>query len=455
MNILHFSFCIFHFAFLAFGASTAAADAPPAVPIDGQPFPAELISVDADWQLTFRTDGKDRVLSAADLIRWGCCPAGQGRAGGLALADGSLLAGKIVAADDQYITIESEVFGPARIQRDAIAAIFFHNLSPRPLGEGQGVRAGDSGQWSVDSGQWAGDSGQWTVGSGPWSVGSGQQDAAAERPLPSNPQSPIPNSSSDRLLLDNGDSLSGRLLSIADRTVRWTGDIGPIDVKTSRVKAILLNPKPPAKTQSLRVWAGFRDGSLLLATQLILRDDRLKVTVAGQSLASPRTSLVFLQPIGGRAVYLSDLKPAEYHHTPFLNLSWPYQSDRNAAGGPLCCNGRRYLKGLGVHSAARLVYTISPLPLGEGQGVRAVSSPTRFQADLAIDDSAAGGGSVQFRVLVDGREKFKSPTIRGGDPPMPISVDITGAKQLELIVDYADRADVLDRADWLDARLTQ
>ena len=61
---------------------------------------------------------------------------------------------------------------------------------------------------------------------------------------------------------------------------------------------------------------------------------------------------------------------------------------------------------------------------------------------------------MRFRVLVDGQEKFASPILRGGDPPVPVSVDLTGAKKLELVVDYADRADVLDHADWLDARIT-
>ena len=82
-------------------------------------------------------------------------------------------------------------------------------------------------------------------------------------------------------------------------------------------------------------------------------------------------------------------------------------------------------------------------------------APKRFQAELGIDDSTAGRGSVQFRVLVDGQEKFISPTIRGGQPPVPVSVDVAGAKKLELVVDYADRADVLDHADWLNARLTR
>jgi hypothetical protein len=97
------------------------------------------------------------------------------------------------------------------------------------------------------------------------------------------------------------------------------------------------------------------------------------------------------------------------------------------------------MKGIGMHSAARLAYNLD-------------QPYKRFQAELAMDDSA-GGGSVRFRVFVDGQEKFTGETIRGGMKPAPISVDLSGAKQLDLVVDYADRADVLDHADWLSARL--
>jgi hypothetical protein len=57
--------------------------------------------------------------------------------------------------------------------------------------------------------------------------------------------------------------------------------------------------------------------------------------------------------------------------------------------------------------------------------------------------------------LVDGREKFASPTICGGSRPLPVSVDTRGGTTLELVVDYAEQADVLDRADWLNARLVK
>ena len=78
---------------------------------------------------------------------------------------------------------------------------------------------------------------------------------------------------------------------------------------------------------------------------------------------------------------------------------------------------------------------------------------------MALDDAAKGRGSVVFGVylLRDGKwaEAYKSGIVRGGESPQPVSVDLRGAQGLTLTVDYADRGDELDYADWLDARLVR
>jgi hypothetical protein len=96
----------------------------------------------------------------------------------------------------------------------------------------------------------------------------------------------------------------------------------------------------------------------------------------------------------------------------------------------------------------------------------------RFEAELAIDDSVFGDaesatrdgrpsrGSVIFRVYIDDGDgtwqlRHTSETIRGGDKPTSVSVDLGGANRISLIVDFADRADEWDRADWLDVRLVE
>ncbi len=480
-------------------ASSVQTAAPVAVPVEGERFAAKLVAADAQWQLTFAVGKQQRTLPAADLVCWGGCVE-QGRAGGLVLADGSLFAAEVVAADKDRLTVDSDLVGTLKLPLDLLAGIVLHAPSDRQqhdllldrLGDCPNFRVGDCPNFRLSE--------NGTV------------------PLRGRNQ---PTNDSDRLLLDNGDELAGFFEGVADDTVMFKTDAGSVPIKTDRITAILFNPalrrKQTVKPHLQRVWAGFSDGSRLLATELAIKGDSLKITAAGQTLSAARSSLIFLQPLTGRAVYLSDLKPAEYRQTPFIlpspfgrgaggegsresrDLSWPYRLDRNVTSGMLRCGGRLHMKGIGVHSAARLVYTIFPLPLGEkhqnnsplplgkehqnnsslplgeGQGVRAAEgsgfrvqgsespnlqiskSPNsfrRFAAEVGIDDSTANRGSVIFRVLVNGQERFTSPILRGGDAPVPVLVDIRGAKKLELLVDYADHGDVLDHADWLDARLT-
>jgi hypothetical protein len=427
---LHFAFCIFYFAFC--NPSYTFGDAPTAVPVDGRPFAAERITaIDEAWQVTFQTGENRHGVPASDLVRWGRCVE-PGRGGIVILADGGWLAGDVTAADpaNKRLAVDSPSLGTVDIPREIAAGILFRAPSdPR------------------------------------------RRDNWLDRLIRTDGRS-------DRLFLDNGDQIDGVLDGVSADAVRWRSEIGPIAVKTDRAAAVLFDPaarryRQPTAAEKIAVkaWIGLADGSRLSASRLAVNGELLTITSAGQTWKTALKNLVFLQPLGGRVAYLSDLKPAEHHQTPYLDIAWPYKTDRNVAGGMLRCGGRLFLKGIGVHSADRLVYNVSPRPPArEGSGFRIQGSdsadhpssliphplsgkaPRRFEAEIGIDD-LTDGGSVVFRVLVDGRERFASKTVRGGDLPVPVSVDLAGAKKLELIVEYADRADVLDHADWLDARL--
>ncbi|MBN1395994.1 MAG: NPCBM/NEW2 domain-containing protein [Pirellulales bacterium] len=461
---MQFSICNLHFL-----------SAAELVSIDEKPFDAELIGATADWRLQFRADGRTISMPAADLVRWGHCP-GQGRAGGLLTGDGSWIAARVLSADKEQLTAESDSFGVFSVLLESIAVVSFN--SPLSLREGQGVRAERIGE-------------PLNPHPNPFPKGEGTSES-----------SPLPQAGEGqgvRALLKNGDVLPGQLLSIEKNVVKLQTDLGTVEIPADRINAILLpiKPRPAVAPRSFRAWIGLNDGSLLLAAKLVVENGSATFTVVGRTWKTPLENVVFLQPLGGRATYLSDLEPAEYVQTPYLDPPWPWLSDRNVAGGRLAVGGKHYMKGIGVHGAARLVYKIgefqgvradrtgkplnphpdplpeeegtsensplpleegtsenSPLPLaGEGPGVRAAGATTRFQALVAIDDSTDNRGSARFRVLVDGQEKYASPIVRGGDKPLPVNVDITGAERLELVVDYADRADVLDYADWLEARI--
>jgi hypothetical protein len=252
------------------------------------------------------------------------------------------------------------------------------------------------------------------------------------------------------VLLTNQDRISGKLAELGRGSLTIETASGKAKFPLSRVEAIELGSgrQASAVSHQARFAVGLRDGSLIYVDEIAANDKELVVRAASgwEAKGGVVGDVVLLQSLGGPFVYLSDLQPVNYRHVPYLTIKWPYERDRNVADGPLIVGGKRYLKGLGMHSASRLTYKLD----GEYK---------RFNAAVAIDDSADGRGSVTFGVYTMGngqlQEAFKSDIVRGGEAPQQVSVDISGAEALTLTIDYADRGDEMDRADWLDAVLTK
>ncbi len=257
----------------------------------------------------------------------------------------------------------------------------------------------------------------------------------------------------DRLLLDNGDELTGTLIgggeaNAAAKSLVLETPAGKVDVALDKLVAVVFNPSllERPKNARLRAWVGLSDGSRFVALDFTAAGDKATLKLpGGVELNAKLSAIVALQVLGGRAVYLSDLKPAGYRYIPLLELSWPLAVDRSVLGSQLRAGRHVYLKGLGMHSPSRATYEL------DGQY-------RRFEAELAIDDESGSHGSVVFRVFTDDgsgklQERSASEVVRGGQPSVPLSVDVTGAKKISLLVDYADRGDELDHADWLNARL--
>ncbi|MGD9723698.1 MAG: NPCBM/NEW2 domain-containing protein [Pirellulales bacterium] len=264
-----------------------------------------------------------------------------------------------------------------------------------------------------------------------------------------------PAGENDRVILDNRDELAGSVLGLQDGKLKLQADVGVVELAQDKLAAVIFNPalidKP--SLSGLRVLVGWRDGSRATALSLVTIGPMSQVKLpGGVTLTAPTESIVALQPLGGRAVYLSDLKPSGYRHIPFLELTWPLETDRSVTRSLLRAGDHVYLKGLGMHSPARVSYDLD----GEYR---------QFVALVAIDagagDAASGPrGSVVFRVFVDDgsgawQERAKSAVIRGGEPPVPLVADLRGARRISLLVDFADRGDECDHADWLNARLVR
>lgn len=384
----------------------AAEEALLAVLADGEPFRARLTAVEPDWKLRFGEGAAARTLAAADLVMWGV-PLEPQQGSEVVLAGGGLLVAESVQIADERLNIVSATVGKASLPLELISGIVLRPPSDRALHDQLLARLAS------------------------------------------------PGGETDRVLLDNGDELTGTIAGMTTDptgahtlTLKTEAGGAETSIAGERLVAIVFNPtlvdKPRAS--GLRALVGLRDGSSLTVLAMSTDAAMTKLTLAGGiELHTATTAIAALQPLDGRVVYLSDLQPASYRHIPYLQLAWPYHADRSATGAALRAGGQRAWKGLGMHSPARITYDLD-------------QSYRRFAAELAVDDETGGGGSVVFRVFIDDgsgnwTEKAASETVRGGQKPITISADLSGAKRISLLVDYSDRGDELDHADWLNARL--
>lgn len=108
-------------------------------------------------------------------------------------------------------------------------------------------------------------------------------------------------------------------------------------------------------------------------------------------------------------------------------------------GEPLRIGDRSFAKGLGHHANG----TITLLLDGQYES---------FDAEVGLQPCA--GGSVIFRGVVDGQQRFDSGVLRSGDAPKPVHFSVAGAQELRLEANDAGDGINCDMADWADARLT-
>ncbi len=401
----------------------------------GESSNASLNRIDAERNVFFDTAGGETKLPAARLVHWGHL---HDTADGtqVLLADGSIIVGSGVTMDDEHLIIEASTFGEpegfniagtTRLPLNTVRAIIF-----RPP------------------------------------LAASHRDQLMQRISTSTARE-------DQLLLSNGDVVSGTFTKLA-RVEAEGGQPGPLAVTINtqagpveicpdkpagqlmeKVTAMVFNPLlvRPTRPDGLHMLIGFRDGSRLYAARIEPKgNEQAEFTlIDGAKIASHPdlnvwNEIDYLQPLGGKTRYLTDLTPAtgSYKQTPLLDLTWPLGINENVLGGRLRAGGSLYPRGLGMHANSRVAY--------------ALDKPYKWlQAELAIDESAGDRGSVTFVVATSSggayEVVYESPIIRGGQPPLSMNVDISGAKIIVLAVKSADRGTQLDRANWLNVRLIE
>jgi signal transduction histidine kinase len=140
-----------------------------------------------------------------------------------------------------------------------------------------------------------------------------------------------------------------------------------------------------------------------------------RTTVAGKrEFLETRLASMIDQPLG----------------TPSDNLS--------VSKEPIRIFGENFARGIGCHAPSDMRFPL------DGRFAR-------FQCVAGVDDS--GSGSVTFEVHADGNKVFASGRVLRGQPGRVIDLDVTGVKELRLVVTDAGDGTGFDWANWADASL--
>jgi hypothetical protein len=368
-----------------------------AEPIDGEPVTGKLAALDANWMITLSGAAP---LSGANLVALGRKergPISPPSGSQVLLANGDRIRAIAQGASQESLYVNSELLGDMEIPLERVRAVLVTPPGDARTREQLCLRL------------------------------------TSER------------RKQDAVILANGDELTGTFTGLTDAAVQLDSSRGNIEVNRTEVRAVAMSSELISMPKLTRLFsqAILADGSELALERARLDGATLRATAAfGRDVSIPLEQLVSLEFRNGRLTYLSDMTPAGYRHTPYLNVSYDYQLDRSVLGNPLSLRGQTFRKGLGLHSRSELTYELD-------------GRHHRFEAVVGVDDETAGQGSVVFRLLLDGQQAWESQPLTGRSAAVPVRVNLGSAKRLALVVDFADKGDVQDHADWLDARLVR
>ncbi|WP_206296203.1 NPCBM/NEW2 domain-containing protein, partial [Streptomyces sp. SID10115] len=107
----------------------------------------------------------------------------------------------------------------------------------------------------------------------------------------------------------------------------------------------------------------------------------------------------------------------------------------------LSVGDKRYSHGVTVHGRSSVTIDLN-------------RSCSTYDAVVGVDDMTLGLGRVRFSVYGDGARLWQSPLVKGGDPAVPVRVNLSGRKTVRLVVEPHTPFDTTALADWAQSRMT-
>jgi len=365
--------------------------------IEPQPVSGQLAALSLRDGLILNTDsGAREHIATRDLVRitTACVESGKRRYDTkLTLTGGDVLYGRITEGDGDAIVFETSDIGRVALPFDTIEKVDV------PLASEEAVRGAVA---LLDS---------------------------------------SPKAGHDRVLLSNGDVVTGFVAALDDGHVFIEGAQGGTRIPRNLVMAVRLVAAPPREIEGVYIHVTLCNSGRVTATDVEWSEGPAEALLRhGQRVSIDSGRIARVDVHGGRWEPLSRHQPISFQHTPMLSLSWQHVSGRNVVGGPITINGETFERGIGVHSRSSLGFDL--------QG-----KYRQFVTSFGIDDDSGPYADVAVHILVDGKVRYGREQVRRGSLFGPVRLDVGSARHLELVVDFGENGDIQDRFNWIEPAL--
>lgn len=358
----------------------------------------ELASLTLSGGAVLAVNGATRQIATSELVRISTPQQTWARRPGeamLTLTDGGAILGHIVGGDEEFVHVGTRDLGKIELPLETLSAILM------PIAYQETYR--ETAAWLEQTRH-----------------GSSDQD---------------------RVLLTNGDVVSGFVAAVTSEGLRFEGTLGSMVLSYRVVVAVRLANAEAPPLSGARVVISLRSSGRFTATECQWADGIVRVRMAqGADVRIEAERIVSLDFLGGRWEWLSDHQPISFEHTPMLALDWDMALNRNVLGEPILVAEERFQHGIGVHGRTRITYDLK-------------GAYRELVTAFGIDDHSGPFADVDVSILVDGQRRFAQSGVRRGRLYGPVRVNVSRANRVELITDYGENGDMQDRFDWVEAAL--
>ena len=251
----------------------------------------------------------------------------------------------------------------------------------------------------------------------------------------------------DVVTLANRDTVRGVIAGLTATSVALQTDVGQQEIPLANIESVAFAATAAAAAAQNR--EGYRvrldDGSSVVGTAVKLTGDKVELTLgpgAGGARQIDVARVAGIEHVNGPVSWLSSRAPSQSVYVPFLGSAqtYPARMNRNYRGDAIFVKDRRYERGIGVHSYSKLVYPL------DGKTF------TAFRTRYAIDGNPERA-DVTVRVRLDDKVVHEQANVRAGSLSPVVLVDLGGAKELTLEVDFGANIDSEDRLNWIEPAL--